>query len=360
MSVGRRIFLWGGLLGTVAFAAAWATGHVGWSGASLVVAFALLAAYFQLHPKLNILAFTFWVFTMTCWALYFPSHFESWGGFRLSRLSTPLIQLIMLGMGATLSLGDFARALRMPQAVLIGMVLQFSVMPLLGWSIAVSFGFPPEIAAGVILIGSCSGGVASNVMAFLAKGNVALSVTMTACSTMMAPLMTPLAMRLLAGRFIEIEFLAMMRAIVELVILPVGAGLLLNRLLARRRAVLDRVLPGVSMAAICFILAIIAAGSRDELLQSGAALLGAALLHNVAGYGFGYFAAGAVRLPEVDRRTVAFEVGMQNGGMAVGLATGVLKSTAAALAPGIFGTFMNVTGSALASWWRDHPPEAGR
>lgn len=316
----------------------------------------MLAAFFQLHPKLNILAFTFWVFTMTSWGLCFPAHFSSWGGFQLSRLNVPLIQLIMLGMGATLSLGDFARALRMPTAVLIGMALQFSVMPLLGWTIAVAFGFPDEIAAGVVLIGSCSGGVASNVMAFLAKGNVALSVTMTACSTLMAPLMTPLAMQLLAGRFIEIDFISMMIAVVELVILPVGAGLVLNRVLANRRDVLHRVLPAVSMAGICFILAIIAAGSRDELLRSGVALLGAALIHNLAGYVLGYGAAGLFKLRETDRRTVALEVGMQNGGMAVGLATTVLKSPAAALAPGIFGTFMNVTGSALASWWRDKPP----
>ena len=350
------MFLYGGLVALLGFLTARLSGQYAWSGAALILSFALLAVYFQRHPKLNIIAFTFWVFTMTTWGLYFPAHFTSWGGFQLNRLNVPLIQLIMLGMGATLSLGDFARALRMPQAVLIGMVLQFSVMPLLGWSIAVSFGFPDEIAAGVVLIGSCSGGVASNVMAFLAKGNVALSVTMTACSTLIAPLMTPLAMQLLAGRFIEIEFVAMMIAVIELVILPVGAGLVLNRLLARRRDLLDRILPGMSMAGICFILAIIAAGSREELLRSGAALLGAALLHNVAGYVFGYFAAGLCKLREIDRRTVAFEVGMQNGGMAVGLATAVLKSPAAALAPGIFGTFMNVTGSALASWWRDRPP----
>ena len=356
MALGARSFLYGGLAALLAALLAWAYGEVAWSGAALVPALALLAVHFQLHPRLNIIAFTFWVFTLTTWALYFPAHFTSWGGFELSRLSTPLIQLIMLGMGATLSLADFGRALRSPLAVLIGMALQFTVMPLLGWAVAVSFGFPDEIAAGVVLIGSCSGGVASNVMAFLAKGNVALSVTMTACSTLVAPLMTPLAMSLLAGRFIEIEFVAMMIAVIQLVILPVAAGLVLNRLLASRRHVLDRLLPGMSMAAICFILAIIAAGSRDQLLQSGAALLGAALLHNVGGYVLGYFAAGLFRLRETDRRTVAFEVGMQNGGMAVGLATTVLKSSAAALAPGIFGTFMNVTGSALASWWRDRPP----
>ena len=350
----------GGLVALLGSVFATLTGNVPVSGTLLVAALALLAVRFQIHPTLNIIAFTFWVFTMTCWALYFPAHFLSWGEFRLGTLITPLIQVIMLGMGATLSLGDFARALRMPQAVLIGMVLQFTVMPLLGWSIAVAFGFPDEIAAGVVLIGSCSGGVASNVMAFLAKGNVALSVTMTACSTLMAPLLTPLAMRVLAGRFIEIAFLDMMWAIVELVILPVGAGLICNRLLAHRRDILDRILPGISMASICFILAIIAAGSRDDLLKSGAALLLAALVHNVAGYGLGYFASGLCRLGETDRRTVAFEVGMQNGGMAVGLATNVLKSSAAALAPGIFGTFMNVTGSALASWWRDRPPSGGQ
>ncbi len=193
-------------------------------------------------------------------------------------------------------------------------------------------------------------------MAFLSKGNVALSVTMTACSTLAAPLMTPLAMKLLAGRLIELDFLTMMWSIVELVILPIGAGLIINRLIAGRRKFFDRVLPAVSMAGICFILAIIAAGSRDELLQSGLALLGAALLHNVSGYLLGYWGAGLGGLSESDRRTVAFEVGMQNGGMAVGLATNVLKSTAAALAPAIFGTFMNVTGSTLASWWRDRPP----
>ncbi len=347
------------VLGLLAVAGGWALSREGGNAAAgglVVLGLALLAVRFQLHPKLRILSFAFWVFTMTCWALYYPAHFISWGSFQLATLITPLIQLIMLGMGATLSVADFSRALRMPRAVLAGMVLQFSVMPLLGWGIAASLDFPDEVAAGIVLIGSCSGGVASNVMAFLARGNVALSVTMTACSTMAAPLMTPLAMRLLAGRYIEIDFLDMMWAIVELIILPVGLGLVCNRLLASRKGILDRVLPTISMAGICFILAIIAAASRDELLASGAALVAAALVHNIAGYVFGYSAAGLCRLSETDRRTVAFEVGMQNGGMAVGLATNVLKSSAAALAPGIFGTLMNVTGSALASWWRGKTP----
>ncbi len=356
MQLHNRVLLFAGVAALAASVGAWLAGESLTGGIALVAGFGAFAVYFQLHPRLNIVSFTFWVFTLTTWGLCFPSHFTAWGDFQLNRLTVPLIQLIMLGMGATLSIGDFLRALRMPQAVLIGMALQFSVMPILGWAVAVSFGFPDEIAAGVVLIGSCSGGVASNVMAFLARGNVALSVTMTACSTLMAPLMTPLAMRLLAGRFIEIEFITMMLAVVELVILPVGTGLVLNRLLSGKHDLLDRILPSVSMGGICLILAIIAAGSRDELLRSGGALLGAALLHNLAGYVFGYYAAGACRLTETDRRTVAFEVGMQNGGMAVGLATTVLKSPAAALAPAIFGTFMNVTGSAVASWWHNRPP----
>ena len=351
-----NLFVYPGLFSILLSLAAWLSGHAEWSGPPLVLALGFLAVYFQGHKKLNVFAFTFWVFTMTTWALFYPAHFGSWGGYPLGKLITPLIQLIMLGMGATLSVADFTRALKMPRAVLIGMALQFTVMPLLGAGIAMLFGFPPEVAAGVILIGSCSGGVASNVMVFLSKGNVALSVTMTACSTLAAPLMTPLAMKLLAGRLIELDFLTMMWSIVELVILPIGAGLIINRLIAGRRELFDRGLPVVSMAGICFILAIIAVGSRDELLQSGLALLGAALLHNVIGYLLGYWGARLGGLSETDRRTVAFEVGMQNGGMAVGLATNVLKSTAAALAPAIFGTFMNVTGSTLASWWRDRPP----
>ena len=247
----------------------------------------------------------------------------------------------------------------MPKAVLIGMFLQFTIMPLAGWAIASALGFDPEVAAGVILIGSCSGGVASNVMAYLARGNVALSVTMTACSTLVAPLMTPLAMKILAGRLIPIPFVDMMISIINLVILPIGAGLIANKLLRDRRRWLDRLLPVVSMAAICFILAIIAANSRDKLLTVGFVLIGAAIIHNSIGYVLGYLGARTVGLSETDSRTVAFEVGMQNGGMAVGLATNVLNSTDAALGPAIFGTWMNISGSTLASWWRERtPPDA--
>jgi BASS family bile acid:Na+ symporter len=344
----------------VAFLAAALLGGKAFVGPPFILMLAALAIYFQTKSSLKVFTFTFWVFAFTAAALFYPVAFLSWGGFELKRLNVPLIQLIMFGMGASLSFADFARAVKMPKAVLIGMLLQFTVMPLAGWSIAHVFGFEPEVAAGVILIGSCSGGVASNVMAYLARANVALSVTMTACSTLLAPLMTPTAMKILAGRLVPIPFIGMMISIIKMIILPIVAGLIANWLLHGRRKWLDRILPVVSMAAICFIIAIIAANSRNELLTAGFLLIGAAAVHNTIGYTLGYFGARAARLSETDCRTVAIEVGMQNGGMAVGLAIDVLKSTNAALAPAIFGTWMNVSGSTLASWWRERIPADAR
>ena len=359
MSSGNRLLLTLAGISVVAFAVTWAGAIDDAIGATLVAALALFAAYCQTNPSLRIFAFTFFVFASVVAAMFYPWMFATWGGYDLGNLIVPLIQLIMFGMGASLSLSDFLGALKMPKAVGIGMFLQFTVMPVLGWAIAMAFDFDPEVAAGIILIGSCSGGVASNVMAYLAHANVALSVTMTACSTLMAPIMTPLAMKLLAGRLIEINFYDMMMSIVDLVIIPIGAGLIANKLLVMfgRKSVLERVLPVISMAGICFILGIIAEGSRDDLIAVGLLLLGASLIHNLAGYWLGYMLAGLLKLPETDRRTVAFEVGMQNGGMGVGLATGVLNSAAAALGPAVFGTWMNITGSTLASYWRERPPE---
>ena len=411
-------------LSAVAFAGGWAAGAApSLFGLGLVAAMAFFALYCATSSKLDVLTFTFWVLAFTSAAMFNPAWFDSWGSFKLNRLNTLLIQTVMFGMGATLSVADFLGALRMPRTVILGIALHYTVMPLTGLAVATAFSFEPEVAAGVILIGSCSTGLASNVMVYLARGNVALSVTMTACSTLLAPVLTPLAMKLLAGRLIEISFWAMMLSIINIVIIPVAGGLvankiierkrslgelmailapltlliaggvaaataagralagqpaadglleqtlwlagvvlvlgfLLNAFLAGRREAFDRLLPLISMAAICFILAIIAAGSREMLLTMGLALLLAELIHNVVGYVLGYTLSGLAGLPEQDRRTLAFQVGMQNGGMGVGLAVDVLKSPAAALAPGIFGTFMNISGSMLASWWRNHPVEA--
>ena len=185
-------------------------------GPALIAMFGSLALYFMGHPFLKSFAFTVWVFAFVAASMVYPGAFMTWFGFNLGILIVPLIQIIMFGMGTTLSVADFGRVFKMPWPVFVGFVLQFSVMPLAGLTLAKAFGFEPEIAAGIVLIGSCPGGVASNLMTYLAGGNVALSVTMTSCSTLALPVMTPFLMEKLAGQFIEIEFLNMMFSIINI------------------------------------------------------------------------------------------------------------------------------------------------
>lgn len=318
-----------------------------------------MACAITVKIRLRRLAFTAWVMACVLAAFCFPTLFIRWGDFQLKTLIVPLIQLIMFGMGATLAISDFTRVLKMPWAVCIGIFLQFLIMPLLGYSLAMAFGFEPAVAAGIILIGSCPGGVASNVMTYLSKGNVALSVTMTACSTLIAPIMTPLLMSLLAGTLVEIVFMDWVINIVKIIIVPISLGLLFNSVLHalnRRGEWIDRCLSLIAMAGICFIIGIIIADSRDKLLTIGIALVAASILHNAAGYLLGYLGARLARLDESSCRTVSIEVGLQNGGMATALAINTLKNPLAALAPAIFGPWMNISGSMLASWWASHPP----
>ena len=405
------------------------TGHRAALGPVLIAMFGSLALYFMGHSFFKSFAFTVWVFAFVSASMVYPSAFMTWFGFNLGILIVPLIQIIMFGMGTTLSVADFGRVFKMPWPVFIGFVLQFSVMPLTGLALAKAFGFEPEIAAGVVLIGSCPGGVASNLMTYLAGGNVALSVTMTSCSTLVSPVMTPFLMDKLAGQFIEIKFLVMMFGIINMIIVPIVAGLIANRILYSRHKIfgssgvlallgmagillavamilwapaavftygeaslqkdgfvvgllligvvalaklvisvwlkgpenwMNKALPIVSMAGICYIIAIITARSADKLMTVGPYLIGAAIAHNFVGYILGYWGSRAVRLDENTCRTVAIEVGLQNGGMASGLAMNVLKSAPAALAPAIFGPWMNVSGSVLATWWHRKPVSRNR
>jgi BASS family bile acid:Na+ symporter len=353
-----RLCLWLAAAAGLLAAGTMLWGKVAWTGPAVITAVALVAIALQLKTSLRTYAFSLWVIAFVSASMFYPEAFRSWGTFQLQVLIVPLIQLIMFGMGTTLSVADFGRVLKMPRAVLIGMLLQFTVMPVVGVTLATVFGFEPAVAAGVVLIGSCPGGVASNVMTFLARGSVALSVTMTACSTLASPLMTPLMMKLLAGRMIEVDFLTMMKSIVTMIIVPIVAGLIVNKILSvlrLRGRWMDRLLSVVAMAGICFIIAIITSLSRDKLLTVGLALIAAAVLHNGLGSLFGYGGARLLRLDESSCRTVAIEVGLQNGGMASGLAISVLQSSDAALAPAIFGPWMNISGSILASWWRGRP-----
>jgi len=314
----------------------------------------------EISATLGILSYAAWVLVAVAAALYAPEAFRTMGGVDTKKFIPPLIQIIMVGMGATLTPEDFLRTLRLRKAVLTGMVLQFTVMPLAGALLAALFALPNEVAAGVVLIGSCSGGVSSNVMTFLARGDVALSVTMTTISTLMAPVMTPLAMRLLAGRYVPVEFVPMMKSILFLIVIPVLAGLLLNRLASRGFQPVLKVLPIVAMAGICLSISIITSHSRDALLGHGLLLLMVAVLHNATGYLGGYWGARLLKLDEITARTVSIEVGMQNGGMATGLAIETLKSANAALAPALFAFWMNVSASLLASWWRARTPASVR
>jgi BASS family bile acid:Na+ symporter len=317
-----------------------------------------MAAGLLVHPTTRPFSFATWVVASVALALIRPDWFLEFLGKPSKQWLTPLIQIAMLGMGATLTLADFARILKMPHGIAIGMLLQFGIMPLLGFSLAKAFQLPAEIAAGVILVGSCPGGVASNVITFLAGGDVAFSVTLTACSTLLSPLMTPWWMNTLAGKLIPVPVMAMMQQILWTVLAPVAAGLVISVLMQyapRYKAIVDRWMTRLAMAAICIVCAIIAADSQSSLKQVGLALLVVVLLHNNLGYLLGYWGARLSGMPETQCRTIAIEVGLQNGGMAAALANHPLKSAAAAVAPALFAPIMNVSGSILAMYWRKRP-----
>lgn len=326
------------------------------AGWTLVAFFILVAIGLRAYPLLKGYSYPMVIFASVSLAMYFPQYFITVGDFQLKLLITPLLQIIMFGMGTTLSLWDFGRVIKMPKGVLVGIVCQFTIMPFVGWGIAKAFSFPPEIAAGIILIGSCPSGLASNVMSYLAKANLALSITLTAVATILAPVLTPFYMKVLGGEFIDISYWKMFIDIVKVVILPIGVGLIFHHLLQSRFKILDTIMPIVSMAGIAIILIVIIAMGRDDLLAVGLMLVVAVFLHNMLGYFLGYWSSRLVRMPEQDCRTIALEVGMQNGGLATSIATDtLLKPATVGLAPAIFGSLMNITGSTLALWWRSKP-----
>lgn len=326
------------------------------AGPLMISAFVVLAIAFRGYEQLKGFSYTVTIFAAVTTALFYPDAFKSVNGFVFATLITPLIQLIMFGMGTSMSFDDFAGVVKMPKGVLIGVVSHFIIMPMLGFAIANLSGLPPEIAAGIILIGCSPNGMASNVISYLAKANLALSITITAISTMLAPLITPFLMNLLAGAFIKINVGDMMFDIFKMVIIPIAAGLVFNKFLSGKLKWLDNAMPYVSMFGIAFIIVIITAAGRDNLLTLGPVLLLAVLIHNLAGYTLGYWSGRLFKMSERDCRTIAIEVGMQNGGLASGLAKGMGKMATVGLAPAIFGPLMNVTGSILASYWHRKPP----
>lgn len=318
---------------------------------SIIVAIAIAIAW---NRKTRLYAFASWVVAAVLVALISPPMFLSYLPIPYKDTLTILLQLAMFGMGATLTLDDFARILKMPWGILIGFVSQFLIMPFLGWGISKLLGLPTDLALGLILLGASPGGISSNVVTYLAKGNVALSVTMTACSTLAAPIMTPLMVYLYAREAVSLDYLAMFWNILFTVVAPVVIGIISNAALSRlkvdpKRS--EKVLAAISMIAICGICGMIAAKSQQQILQVGWILVVAVTLHNLLGYFLGYWGSKFAGLNQADCRTIAIEVGLQNGGLAASLATEVLKRDAAAIAPALFAPIMNVSGSILATIW---------
>lgn len=329
------------------------------AGPLYITFFVALAIGIRSFPTLKGLSYTVIILAAVTTAMYYPAPFVEINGFKLSRLITPLLQLIMFGMGTSMSFQDFAGVIKMPKGVFIGVTSHFIIMPGIGYTLANLSGFPPEIAAGIILIGCSPNGMASNVISYLAKANLALSITITAISTMLAPFITPLLMKLLAGAFVEIHVLDMMWEITKIVIIPITAGLIFNKFLSGKAEWLDRAMPLVSMTSIALIIVVITAAGRESLLSIGPALILIVLIHNLSGYTLGYWSGRLFKMDERDCRTIAIEVGMQNGGLASGIAKGMGKMATVGLAPAIFGPLMNITGSILASYWHRRPPVRG-
>ncbi|GHC09444.1 bile acid:sodium symporter family protein [Cerasicoccus arenae] len=261
-----------------------------------------------------------------------------------------LLGLVMFGMGVTLTPVDFKRVWDHKRLIGIGVVAQFTVMPLLAWLISKAFKLPDEALVGMVLVGACPGGTASNVVTYLARGNVALSVSLTTCSTLLAPLLTPLLVELLASAAIEVPATSMFINILKVVLAPIILGLIVRHFLGGRSKPILKIFPWVAMLSIVFIIAIVMGLNQKNVLNFPAAIIGAVILHNLLGLAMGYGAGWLAGAQEDERRTLAIEVGMQNSGLAVQL--GQQFFTGLAALPGaLFSLWHNLSGVALASWW---------
>lgn len=291
--------------------------------------------------------FALWVIVFAALALWQPELFV-W----LKAYIPWILGIIMLGMGMTMTVDDFKGVLQSPKAVLIGVVAQFVVMPGLAYDLCKLFNLPPEIAVGVILVGCCPGGTASNVITYMAKGNVALSVACTSVSTLLAPVLTPAIFYLLASQWLKIDAASMFISILQVVLLPIIVGLILRTWLKRQVESYIQVMPLVSVIAIVAIVAAIIGGSKAAILQSGLLILAVVILHNGLGYLLGFTAARFFKLPYADSKAIAIEVGMQNSGLGVALAAvHFAASPITAVPSAIFSLWHNISGPALATYW---------
>ncbi|ELY1689262.1 bile acid:sodium symporter family protein [Pseudomonas aeruginosa] len=291
-------------------------------------------------------SFPFWVLLFAILAFFRPAWFLP-----LTAAIAPLLGLVMFGMGLTLKGEDFREVARHPIRVLIGVLAQFVIMPGLAWLLCRLLQLPAEIAVGVILVGCCPGGTASNVMTWLSRGDVALSVAVTSVTTLLAPLVTPALVWLLASAWLPVSFAAMFLSILQVVLVPIALGLLAQRLLGERTRQVAEVLPLVSVFSIVVIIAAVVAASQARIAESGLLIMAVVMLHNGFGLLLGYLTGKLTGMPLAQRKALAIEVGMQNSGLGAALAN-VHFAPLAAVPSALFSVWHNLSGSLLAALFR--------
>lgn len=299
--------------------------------------------------KLNVLItnfFTLWIILFSLIAYSYPNNFIG-----LKSLIVPTLGIIMFGMGMTLTIEDFKRVFLRPVEILIGTASQFLVMPLAGFTLAKAFSLEQALAVGIILVGSCPGGTASNVITYLAKGDLALSVTLTSVSTILSPIFIPLLMFTYANQWIEVPVAKLFISSFQIVIIPITLGLFCRNIFGRWISKIISIMPSISSAGIIFIVGVIVAANSSQISKVGSVVLLLVIIHNLFGLIFGYSIAKFFGMTDKKAKAISFEVGMQNSGLGVALATNHF-SPLTALPAAVFSVWHNLSGSALAWWWR--------
>jgi BASS family bile acid:Na+ symporter len=294
--------------------------------------------------------FSFWVILFACFGFFAPQLFTGYKSW-----ITPLLGLVMFGMGLTLSAADFREVARRPKDVAIGVVGHYIIMPGIAYLLAIVLQLPPQVAVGVILVGCCPSGTASNVMTFLSRGDVALGVSIASISTLIAPFATPALLSLLAGKWMDINTTSLLVDIVQVVIIPIVLGIVAKTLFRRQAVASVKALPLVSTIAIVLIVAIVVSLNQPKLLTSGLLILAAVILHNLLGFALGYLFARMFGMDFAKRKAVMFETGMQNSGLGAALAAAHF-SPLAAVPSALFSIWHNLSGSVLATWFARRAP----
>jgi bile acid:Na+ symporter, BASS family len=289
--------------------------------------------------------FSIWVILFACLGFFAPNLFT---GYKSS--ISPLLGIVMFGMGLTLSAADFREVFRRPKDVAIGVIGHYLIMPSIAYLLAIGLNLPPEIAVGVILVGCCPSGTASNVMTFLAKGDVALGVSIASVSTIIAPFATPALISFLAGKWMDINTKSLFMDIVQVVIVPIVLGTIVKAIFRKQAEASVKALPLVSTIAIVLIVAIVVGLNQPKIMSNGLLIFAAVILHNLLGYILGYFFAKLFGMDLAKRKAVTLETGMQNSGLGAALAAAHF-SPLAAVPSALFSVWHNLSGSMLATWF---------